>query len=383
MIPVYRPYLPTNSLKYAHEALDSTWISSQGPYIQKTTEKLQELLGTQYILLVNNGTSATHLVAKALLKTLVDSKQDQFCHKLIVPDNVYVAAWNSFLFDQKFDLHPIPADLTTWNFNLSKLDTTIKSLQQNNELISVLVVPNLGNILNVPKLKRQYPEVLLVEDNCEGFLGKYEEQYTGTASLASSISFFGNKTITSGEGGAVITQTAEMYDYLKCLHGQGQSSKKFIHQEIGYNYRMTNVQAAILYGQLEVLPEIRDRKSEIFERYRRHLGHHDALKLQVSENDTEHANWMFGLRIVGNPGYEQAEEFFKSRGIEIRPMFYPMLAHSSFVETYALITLDYEEHNAVTLNQECLILPSYPELSLEEQKFIIKTVYEYISSFRS
>ena len=94
MIPVYRPYLPPSSLKYAHEAIDSSWLS-QGPYIQKVTEKLQELLGVKHILPVNNGTSACHLMAKAHYYKHPRKSVDD----IIVPNNVYVAAWNAFLFD--------------------------------------------------------------------------------------------------------------------------------------------------------------------------------------------------------------------------------------------------------------------------------------------
>jgi perosamine synthetase len=301
---------------------------------------------------------------------------------MIVPDNVYVAAWNSFLFDSQFGLKPVQSDLKTWNFDYEELDRVIRLVQDRGETAAVLVVPNLGNVINVPALQQKYPDVIFVEDNCEGFLGKYEGQFTGTASLASSISFFGNKTLTSGEGGAVIVQTEEMYEYIKCLHGQGQSAKKFVHQELGYNYRMTNIQAAILYGQLEVLPEILDRKQQIFETYRRALGGHDRVELQTQESGTEHANWMFGLRVVGNPGYEQTESFFKSREVEVRPMFYPMSAHSHMrIFTHPVLDYTYDEQVAVTLNRECVILPSYPELTVEEQQHVLKTLEEYIQTF--
>jgi perosamine synthetase len=111
MIPVYSPYLPVNSksFQYAKDALDSTWISSHGKYINLATEKLQELLGIKHVLLVNNGTSAVHLVSRAL-----NFKYPKI-YKLIVPNNVYVAAINGFLFDRRFLLKPCDTDLLTWN----------------------------------------------------------------------------------------------------------------------------------------------------------------------------------------------------------------------------------------------------------------------------
>jgi len=362
-IPIYKPYLPLNSLSYAHEALDSTWLSSQGKYIQMVQEKLQELLNVKYVLPVNNGTSACHLVAKC-----VNHKNK---YEVIVPDNVYVAAWNAFLFDNSFELYAVECDIATWNYNLDALDKSISM----NPNAAVLIVHNVGNIINVPELKRKYPKTLFIEDNCEGFLGKYEGVYSGTECYASAISFFGNKNITCGEGGALITNDENAYLFAKCAHGQGQSDKRFIHKQIGYNYRMTNIQAAILCGQLEILPEILQKKNDVFNKYRLELKDREDIFMQISSQNTENANWMFGIRVPGN-NYEVTELFFKNKGIEIRPMFYPITSHQHLVDA---AQINYEDcSNAELLNKECFILPSYPELTILEQDYIIQTLNEYL-----
>lgn len=369
MIPVYRPYITPASLKYAHDAIDSGWLS-QGPYIQKVTEKLQELLGAKYVLPVNNGTSACHLVAKAHYYKHPKSYTDE----IVVPNNVYVAAWNAFLFDDHEDhprlLRPIDASVDTWNMDLNLFDQYVKRHKFTD--LTVLVVHNLGNIINIPELKRKYPSFTFLEDNCEGFLGKYDGQYSGTASFASAISFFGNKNVTCGEGGAFICQDEDVYEYIKCIHGQGQSSERFIHNHLGYNYRMTNVQAALLYGQLELLPEIMEKKHNLFEKYSEHIDH-DRVTTQTPEWRTEHSNWMFGIRVKNHPGYKAAEEFFKKRGVEIRPMFYPLSAHPYLNDI--LLT---GEHNAKLLNKESFILPSFPGLTSEEITHILNTLDEYL-----
>src|SRR2546427_627517 len=107
MIPVYKPYLPPTSLQYAHDALDSTWLSSQGKYLPMVTQKLQDLLQTPYVIPLNNGTSACHLMAKSLYRICPPSSGKK---KIIVPNNVYVAAWNAFLFDGNYELIPIDAN---------------------------------------------------------------------------------------------------------------------------------------------------------------------------------------------------------------------------------------------------------------------------------
>lgn len=369
MIPVYKPYLPPKSLSYAHEALDSTWISSQGKYLTLVTERLQDILHTPYVIPLNNGTSACHLMAKALYKARKPAYDKK---KIIVPNNVYVAAWNAFLFDKEYELIPVEANLDTWNVDLLKLENAIESYPD----ADVLIVHNIGNVVNVPRLQLKYPSVYFVEDNCEGFLGGYGSQVTGQASFASAVSFFGNKNITSGEGGAFITNSSEVYDYVKCLQGQGQSSVRFVHKELGYNYRMTNIQAAILYGQLDCLQEILSLKREVFEKYRNAFKDRDDVRIQISEEGTANSNWMFGVRVLGQQSYESARVYFEQHGIEIRPMFYSIFSHEH-------LKFNPDIHHCETLmadllNKECFILPSYPGLTAEEQQHIINTVNEYV-----
>jgi perosamine synthetase len=378
MIPVYKPYLPTGSLDKAHDALDSTWLSSSGKYIQMATEKLQEILNVKYVIPLNNGTSACHLMAKCLYRVCKPMGGPGWrCRKtLIVPNNVYVAAWNAFLFDNQYQLITIDADPETWNVDLQKMEDAIAVYPD----ADVLIVHNVGNIIDVPSLQSKHPNVHFVEDNCEGFLGTYQDQLSGTASFASAISFFGNKNITSGEGGAFVTNSEDAYLYAKCIQGQGQSSKRFVHTELGYNYRMTNVQAAILCGQLDVLPSILQMKRDVFDIYRKAFANRDDIKIQKKDPNTEHSNWMLGVRVPGSPGYDEAEAYFKSHGVEIRPMFYPASAHTHLENNESFYLGD--ETNAILLNKECFILPSYPELNIGDQNHVIHTVNEYVKTVR-
>ena len=305
--------------------------------------------------MTNNGTSATHLVSKAL-----NFKYPQI-NKIFVPNNVYVAAWNSFLYDKKFNLIPIDADIYSWNINLKKIKTNDES--------AILLVHNLGNIINPKNVEGS----VIVEDNCEGFLGKYNENFSGTNCLASSVSFFGNKNITSGEGGAFITNDEDCFLYANKVQGQGQSKERYIHDELGYNYRMTNIQAAILYGQLEYLEEIQEKKKNIFNFYKKELTKNERIKIQTEEKDTVPSNWMMGIRIIGNENFNKINMFMKNKKIDIRPMFYPMSTHKH-LKKYAW---GRDETVAKILSKECLILPSYPDLTKEEQKYIINCINEF------
>jgi len=356
MISIYRPYLTEENLKHAHEALDSTWISSKGKYIGAAQEKLQEILGVKHVLLTNNGTSALHLVSRVIHR-LYPGKRG-----LITGNNHYVAAWNAWEYESHFRLSTVDADSETWNMDL-------ESLPEDHWATVISVVHNLGNIVDVPALKLKYPKAIIVEDACEAFGGLYGLRYAGTESFASALSFYGNKNITAGEGGAFLTNSDEAFNLVKRMWGQGQSSQRFIHSELGFNYRMTNIQAAILYGQLKDFPEIFERKQAIWVRYREQLK--DWVEYQKWEMGTQHSLWMFGIRVPGGE-YGIAEKFFKRQGVEIRPMFYPITKHGHYKKIRGVMKV------AEDLSRECIILPSYPELTNKDQDYVIDTVKKYV-----
>jgi len=356
MISIYEPYLNKENLKYAHDALDSTWISSHGKYLNQIKDDLLNLNGNEFVLLCNNGTTATHLMAIGLKYKYPKIKN------LIVSNNVYVAAWNSFLVNPIFNLIPIDSDLETWNINLSELDDKLKIYSS--EDTAILIVHNIGNIINVPELKRKYPEYVFIEDNCEGFLGEYEEFKSGSKSLMSSVSFFGNKTMTSGEGGALFTDDEDLFEYLNSSRTQGSTSQKFIFDKLGYNYRMTNIQAAILKGQIESLPIIVEKKQNIFDRYKKNLN--GFVDFQKVENNTKHSNWMFGIKMEKNVNNLSLELY--KQGIETRPMFPTINQHKHLKE------FESNNTNSTILYKNCLILPSHPNLQKGQVDYICKII---------
>lgn len=363
MIPIYKPYFTKKSLFYAHDALDSTWVSSHGKYLSMTEEKLKEITNSKYLILTNNGTAATHLVANALYYKYPK------IYKLIVPSNVYIAAWNMFQINPKYSLCPIDANIQTWNFNWQSIEF---ETMFNTNLIAILVVHNLGNIINVPELKKKFPHAIVIEDNCEGFLGSYNSQPTGKSSLAYSLSFYGNKTITSGEGGAFCTDDEDIYNKMNSIRAQGITSEKFIFDGIGYNYRMTNVQAALLYGQLEILDEILEKKQTIFNLYKKELEH-KSIYFAEKEKGVNNSNWLLGIRFdLSKEKMDKLQLHLHYNDIETRPMFPPINYHKQYFE--------YGDRFSVSkkIYETSLILPSYPELSLTEVKYICNTIKNFL-----
>lgn len=358
MYKIYEPYIPKSSLTYSKDAIDSGWISSLGVYPERASALLAEKMGVKYALLVNNGTSATHLTTICLKKFFPEIT------KIVVPSACYVAAYNSLIYEGYKEIIASDLDLETWNMSLDS-----STLDQNT---AIMAVHNLGGIINVPKLSEAH-HLPIIEDNCEGFFGSYNGSPSGSKSFCSALSFFGNKNITTGEGGAFLTNEKEVYEFAKKVHGQGQSPKRYIHDVLGYNYRMTNIQAAILLGQLEEYEYILEEKNRVFNRYKENLKNFSYMSLQSNEKGSTHSMWMFGVRFHTAQSYEDSELFFKSSNIETRPMFYSHNKHSH-------LNIKGPHKNSDILQDQIVIFPSHIGLTNDDIDQICESIICYNSA---
>jgi perosamine synthetase len=349
MIPIYTPDTE-QYISSALKAIHSGWISSQGNFISKTSEKLQEILNSKYVVLTNNGTSATHMLYRALKYKHPNLK------KIYVPNNVFVAVWNCALLEYPADMIHV-LEMNPETLNMREDEEYISSLDKDS---AVVVVHNVGNVVNVPRLKRLRPDIVFVEDNCEAFLETYENQKTGTASLCAAISFFANKLVTAGEGGAFYTNDKDLFDYVykSCHHGM--SYKRYIYDVLGFNYRMTNIQAALLYDQLCDIDNIIHNKETVMKRYKDLLGDH-----MVSNG-----LWMCVVRFESIDNYEDFCKHLLMKGIDTRPMFYD-------ISTQTHLNIKNIDPSDIKHNQLSMI-PSSPSLTQSEQNYIVSIIREYI-----
>ena len=364
MIPIYKPYI-SKYKSSAIAAINDEWISNYGINIDLATNKINDILKTKYCIMMNNGTSATHALFVA-----VKFKHPEI-QKLYVPNYVFISPWNCALIEyDKSQLEVMRTDSDTLNIDTS--EGYIKSLDT---CSAVLIVHNLGNIVNVPRLKRIRPDIIFIEDNCEGLFGKYEGVYSGTQSLCSAVSFYANKTITTGEGGAFFTNDLDIYKYIKKYYSHGMSEVRYIHDVRGTNYRMTNIQAGFLYDQLCDIEHILEKKKTIITNYLfllQNLIQLNKVKLLESEFGTEASNWMFIL-IAPGVDYNKLENAFNTKNIQIRPLFYDIHKHSHLIS----IKTDMDENNDGIINNG-LMLPSYPSLTFNEQEYIISVLRDYL-----
>jgi perosamine synthetase len=368
MINIYEPSID----KYKESsiiAIKEGWISNHGRFVELANNKLNELTKTKYSILMANGTCATHCLFLALKFKYPN------INKIYVPNNCYIAAVNSVLMEYNIEqIEIMKMDIHTWNVNID--EEYINTLEKNTAL---LIVHNLGNIINVPRLKRIRPDLIFVEDNCEGMFGKYEDTFSGMSesSLCSSCSFYGNKIITTGEGGAFFTQDETVYNYIKSVYSQGMSETKYLHNVHAYNYRMTNIEAGFLYEQLNDIENILVNKYNIFKNYDNLLEESVKLgkvKLFKKEDHTKNSPWIYALRIVNNTkSVEETSDFFKENNIDIRPFFYPINAH----EHLKMVKNDDEISHI--LNKEIIMIPSSPTITHEEQEYIVNVIKYFVN----
>lgn len=357
--PVYQPFLSGNEKKYVVECLDSSWISSKGKYVNLFEEKFNEFIGSDFSTTVSNGTVALHLALLAL-----DIKEGD---EIIVPTLTYIASVNAIKY---CGATPVFVDSleSNWQIDPANIIRKISSKTK-----AILCVHLYGHSCDMDVLIKiaQDNSIYLIEDCAEALGTKYKNKLVGTFGDVSTFSFYGNKTITTGEGGMVSTNNEKIYHKLVHLKGQGlDKHKEYWHDIIGYNYRMTNIAAAIGLAQLERLLEIIERKRNIAAIYKRKLDKHGIVFHKEDEN-VFHSYWMCSILVHNKNDRDCLRTYLSNNGIETRPLFYP-------IHTMPMYELrDVKFKVAEDISSRGLNLPSYPSLSDSDVEFISDTILAY------
>jgi perosamine synthetase len=358
-IPVYQPSLVGNEKKYVDECLDSSWISSKGKFIASFESKFAEYTGSRYATSVSNGTVALHLALLAL--GIGDGDE------VIVPTLTYIASVNAIAYT---GAKPVFVDSVaeTWQMDPSDVEKKIT-----NKTRAIMAVHLYGHPCEMDKLCQIAKKhgLFLIEDCAEAFGSKYNGTHVGTFGDIATYSFFGNKTITTGEGGMVVTNDETLFDRATHFKGQGLAKhRQYWHDVIGYNYRMTNICAAIGLAQLEQAEKFIVRKREIASLYKKYLD--CPVELHKENQNVFHSFWMCSILVPDASMRDKLRDVLAEQGIETRPLFYP-------VHTMPMYSTKFQRHPiAEDLGWRGINLPSWPELkdeSIEEISFIINNFF--------
>jgi perosamine synthetase len=359
-IPVYDVSLTEAERKALISTYDSGWLSGTGPAVQIAEQKLSEYLNTETYVLAN-GTVALHLALLGLDVKPGDS--------ILVPSFSYVAPSNAIRYCGAMPRF-VDCDRSSW---CATVQTLNKSLDDT--VKGVLVVHNYGALGEIKQIAHWAKEngLWLLEDCAEAFGSKTSSQMAGTFGDISTFSFFGNKTITTGEGGALSINNARYIDRIKLLKSQGLTGNKpFWHETIGYNYRLNSLSASLIPSQLSRIDQIIGQKKLIFDKYKQNLS--GAFEFQYF--DIDECPWLVSILLGSHALRGELAKRLLSVGIETRPTFYP--AHTLPAHIDNRIKLDVCEDVAL----RGLSLPSSPNLSTKVIRQICEEIYKWGEDIR-
>jgi perosamine synthetase len=353
LLPVAAADVGAAELKYVTEAMESTWISSSGPFIDRFEAEFAELCGAKHALACSNGTVALHLALLGLGLRPGD--------EVIVPSMTYIATANAVRY---CGAEPIFVDIDpeTWCISPERIEKAITSRTRG--IIGVHLVGHPADMDSINEIAAMHG-LWVVEDAAEAHFSEYKGRPVGSLGTLATFSFFGNKIITCGEGGAITLNDSQLYTRLKMLRGQGMDPKRRYWFPItGYNFRLTNVACGILCGQLERKDEILEKRRAVFARYNQHFADVRGIHLQPSANWAQTAPWMYSIQIDSNEFGMDRDHVIKelrSQGIDSRPFFYPLHTLPPFIEAASKQSNPLDVTN--DLGRSGLMLPTFNTLS--------------------
>jgi perosamine synthetase len=347
-IPVYRPSLLGNEKRYVNECLDSTWISSKGKFLPLFEEGVAKYTGAQDAAAVCNGTVALHLALVALGIGPGD--------EVIVPTLTYVASVNAIVHAGGTPVF-VDSDRKSWQIDPDQIRRRITP--RTRAIMVVHIYGHPADMTRIMQIAREN-DLFVIEDAAEAFGSRIQGRHVGTFGDVGTFSFFGNKTITTGEGGMLITSDSTLADRIRHFRGQGLAKHRvYWHDVVGFNYRMTNLCAAIGLAQLERADELLNRKLQLAWWYDEALRDLPIETHAPASDDILHSYWMYSI-LVPAARRDEIMHFLAERGIETRPVFYP-------VHTMPMYSDCYERHRvAEEIGWRGINLPSWPDLTRKQ-----------------
>src|SRR6266853_1186785 len=314
-IPISRPSVTKREIEYVNDALKSGWISSLGKYIPMFEEKFARYCGTKFAVATSNGTVALHL---ALVAFGIGEGDE-----VIVPDLTFVATANAVKYTGA-TVVAVDIEATTLCIDPDKVRQAITD--KTKAIIPVDLYGHPADMKEISKIAEEH-DVLVIEDAAEAHGAEVRGRKVGSLGDCAIFSFYGNKIITSGEGGMITTHDEAFFERARRLRDHAMSKeKRYWHAEIGFNYRITNLQAALGVAQLERIDEILQQKMQIFRWYKDGLSDFEGVKLNYCADWAKNVYWMICLEIEGFAEGERDSLIAELReaGVDTRPYFYPL-----------------------------------------------------------
>jgi len=321
-IPVAEPEIGEEELQNIIEAVKSGWVSSKGPFIEEFERKFSSYIGVKHGVSTSNGTTALHLALTALE---IEPRDE-----VLVPTLTFAAVANVVLYTRAktvfVDSHP-----DYWCIDSTKIEEKIT--KRTKAIIPVHLYGHPCEMDPIMKLAKDY-NIYVIEDCAEAHGAEYKDRKVGSFGDVACFSFYGNKIITTGEGGMCLTNDEDLAQKMRVLRDHGMKpEKRYWHEVIGFNYRMTNLQAALGVAQLRKIDKFIERKREVAKLYNLLLKDVKGVTLHPEISWAKNVYWLYSILIDNNSyGINRDELIDKlaENGIETRPFFYPMHVMSPY-----------------------------------------------------
>lgn len=383
MIPLSVPNLKGNEKKYVIDAINKEWVSSQGDYVNKFENNIKEYLKVSNAVACQSGTAAIHL---ALMLSKV-TRNDE----VIVPTLTFIAAVNPVRY---LGAEPVFMDCDdSLNMDCNKLEQFFKEEctlspkglinKSTNRCIKALVLVHVfGNMANVQEIKELTDKygISLIEDATEALgtyytSGKYKGRFAGTIGDFGAYSFNGNKIITTGGGGILVSKTTKNAKKAKYLSTQAKDDKLYyVHNNIGYNYRMTNLQAAVGTAQLERLEEFISIKIKNYKLYESKIKNVKGFSILKFNNKARNNHWFYSLYINNNCDRDILLQYLLKNQIQTRPIWGLIHTQKPYIHNQ-----NYKIEKAIKYHSKVLNLPCSTNLKAQSIDYIINVLKKFIN----
>jgi perosamine synthetase len=360
-IPISRPSITEKEIAYGTEAIRSTWVSSLGKYIDEFEKNFAAFCDAKFGIALMNGTVAIQLSLEASGIKAGD--------EVIVPDLSFVATANAVLY---LGAIPVFVDIDPVNLCMDPVRMEAAITSRTRAIIPVHLYGHPADMVSIMKIAGRH-DLIVIEDAAEAHGATVNGKKVGSWGQCATFSFYGNKNITTGEGGMITTNDEKLYKRCRFLRDHAMSpDKRYWHPEKGYNFRMTNIQAALGCAQLERIEEIMQAKRRIFKSYSTALKG-SSVQLNQTNAWATNAYWLITARIK-NLSEEKRDLLIlelKKRGVDSRPFFYPMSALPYLPDT---------SNTPVTYQvfKEGINLPTYVDLTEDDIQFVCGHLLEIL-----
>lgn len=315
MIPVNEPLFISREKKYLNKCIDTGWISSEGPFVKEFEEKFASYVGKKHGAAVSSGTAALEVAAGAIGLKPGD--------EVIMPTFTIISCALAVLNNQAVPVF-VDADPETWNMDVDKIEEKIT--EKTRAIMPVHIYGHPCDMDKIMAVAKKY-DLKIIEDAAEAHGAEYKGKKCGSFGDISCFSFYANKIITTGEGGMLLTDKEEYAARAKLLRNLGfDKERKFIHEELARNYRMTNLQAALGVAQLENIDKLVEIKRNNAKKYNEGLKNISGLQLPAEKEWAKNVYWMYGIVLDEKTGFtaETFAEKLAEEGVGARYFFYPM-----------------------------------------------------------